>query len=113
MTTENNSGMISPMDLTVTREEGLQGGRYVARAPGVEGEAELTYTKLGTGLVSADHTEVPPSMEGQGVGKALLDALLHDARKLDFRIEPRCAYVRAQYAKHPDWVDLFVTDPGA
>ena len=35
MTSENNSGMISPMDVTVTREEGLESGRYVARAPGV------------------------------------------------------------------------------
>ena len=113
MTSENNSGMISPMDVTVTREDGLDGGRYVARAPGVAGEGELRYTKRAAGLVRADHTEVPAAMEGQGVGKALIDALLHDARKLDFRIEPRCAYVRAQYARHPDWADLFVTDPGA
>lgn len=113
MTTENHSGMIGAMELTVTREESLEGGRYVARAPGVAQEAELLFTRRGPGLVSADHTEVPPSMAGNGVGRALLDALPNDARKLDFRIKPRCAYVRAQYAKHPDWADLFVTDPGA
>lgn len=113
MTSENNSGMISSMDVTITREEGLDGGRYVARAPGVAGEGELVYTKRGTGLVSADHTEVPTSMASKGVGAALIDALLNDARKLAFRIEPRCDYVRAQYAKHPDWADLFVADAGA
>ena len=29
-----------------------------------------------------------------------------------FRIIPVCPYVRAQYARHPEWADLFTTKPG-
>ncbi len=98
------------MTLEVTREDGPRHGRYVARSP--EGEGELTYTHRGPGVISADHTGVPDAMSGQGVGRALIDAMLADAKAEGFRVIPICPYVRAQYAKHPEWADLFTTKPG-
>ena len=87
-------------------------GRYVARIDGVEGEGEITITRRGPHLISADHTGVPESMAGMGVAGKLLAFMLDDARANDFKIIPLCPYVRAQYAHHPEWADLFTTKPG-
>ncbi len=84
-------------------------GRYVARIPGVAGEAEMTFTRRGPGQVSADHTGVPDSMAGQGVGRALVLRMVEDARREGFRILPLCPFVLAQLRRHPDWAELFVT----
>ena len=70
-------------DFTITREDpDPRRGRYVARIDGQE--AELVYTREGD-VVSADHTGVPKELEGRGIGSALLDALLKDARTQGFR----------------------------
>lgn len=42
-------------------------GRYVARIDGVDGEGEITITRRGPNLISADHTGVPATMAGMGV----------------------------------------------
>ena len=38
--------------------------------------------------------------------------MVQDARDGGFRIIPLCPYVQAQYAKNPDWADVFTTQPG-
>lgn len=98
--------------ITITKEDGPRHGRYVARIDGIDAEGEITFTHRGPGIISADHTGVPDAMGGQGVARALLNFLLDDARQAGFRIIPLCPYVRAQYARHPDWSDLFTTKPG-
>ena len=93
---------------TITREDaGQRGGRYVARIDGQE--AELVFSRQGD-TVTADHTGVPSALEGRGIGSALLDALLSDARAEGFRILPRCSFVAAQAKRHLEWADLFVGD---
>lgn len=89
-----------------------EAGRYVARIPGTAGEGEIIFTPEAPGVISADHTNVPASMAGKGVARALLDFMLRDAREAGFRIVPRCAFVRGQYARHPEWAELFTTSPG-
>jgi predicted GNAT family acetyltransferase len=92
-------------DDVVHREVTATKGRYVIVRP--EGEAELTYSILTPTQVIADHTAVPAGLEGQGLGRKLLDALLADARREGFRIMPLCPYVNAQRKKHPEWAELF------
>lgn len=87
-------------------------GRYVARIGGINAEAELTFTRRGPDRISADHTGVPDEMADQGVAIALLEHMLDDARKNGFRIVPICPFVRKQYARHPEWADLFTIAPG-
>ncbi|SDD77768.1 hypothetical protein SAMN05421538_102409 [Paracoccus isoporae] len=99
-------------DIRITREDGEGTGRYVARLPGIAGEGEITFTRQEEGIISADHTGVPDTMEGQGVAKALLEFMLDDARESGFRIVPICPFIRGQYEKHPEWADLFTTRPG-
>lgn len=98
-------------DVTITREDGGPGGRYVARIEGLDAEGELTFTRQSEGLISADHTGVPESMGGRGVGKALVQALVADARASGDRIVPLCSFVRAEAERHPEWADVFA-DPG-
>ena len=80
--------------------------RYVATVPGVEGEAELTLSKVNDTLWIADHTGVPDTMRGLGVAKALATRLIEDMRAAGRRIVPLCPYVRGEAQKHPDWSDV-------
>ncbi|HEY7754449.1 MAG TPA: GNAT family N-acetyltransferase [Steroidobacteraceae bacterium] len=93
-------------DVTITRELTASKGRYVGRVAGVEGEAELTFSRANPRLVIADHTGAPDSMRGMGVAKALVERLIADARAEGFRIMPLCPFVKAQFERHPDWSDL-------
>ena len=100
-------------EITVTKEEtGPRAGRYVARVAGIEAEAELTFTHRGPGRISADHTGAPDELRGTGAALALVRFMVQDARDGGFRIIPLCPYVQAQYAKNPDWAEVFTTQPG-
>jgi predicted GNAT family acetyltransferase len=93
-------------DVTVTRELTASKGRYVGRIAGVEGEAELTFSRANPQLVIADHTGAPDSMRGMGAARALVERLVADARAEGFKIVPLCPFVKAQFERHPDWSDL-------
>ena len=94
-------------DIEIVKEDGDTRGRYVTVIDGHE--AELTYSKLGdSGNVIADHTGVPEELGGRGVGSALVQALIEDARSAGFRIMPLCPFVKAQYQKHPEWSDVML-----
>jgi predicted GNAT family acetyltransferase len=99
-------------DISISKQDGPRHGRYVARVAGVDAEAELTYTHRGPDLVSADHTGAPESLRGSGAAAALVDYLVDDARRSGFRIIPLCPYVRARYARHPEWQDVMTVAPG-
>lgn len=79
--------------------------RFVIDTP--EGQAELTLSIASPRLVIADHTEVPKELEGRGYARALLDALIADARAEGYKIMPLCPYVNGQRKRHPEWADLF------
>lgn len=98
------SGTSSP---SITHERQGAKGRYVALVDGIEEPAELTYSIVNDHLIIADHTGVPDAMRGLGVGKALVERLVADAREKQIRIVPLCPYVNAQRQKHPEWADVF------
>ncbi|MCP9338911.1 GNAT family N-acetyltransferase [Stutzerimonas xanthomarina] len=52
------------------------------------------------------HTEVNPSLEGQGMGSKLIRESLDDARQSGKRIVPVCEFVAAYVKKHHDWDDV-------
>jgi predicted GNAT family acetyltransferase len=93
-------------DIKIERQHTASGGRYTARISGVDGEAELTFTKHGANLISADHTIAPDAMRGTGAAMALVQKLIADARAEGFKIIPVCPYVLAQYKRHPEWADV-------
>ena len=74
--------------------------RFVA--PLADGEAELAYTQPREGVLDLQHTYVPPSGRGQGVGDALVEAALEYARTTGQRIIPTCPFVKRWLDSHPE-----------
>ena len=66
---------------------------------------ELEY-RQNAGVVTALHTDVAPAAEGKGVGSALAQRFLDDARLRQDRVEPQCSFVRGWIAEHGDYADL-------
>ena len=52
------------------------------------------------------HTEVPPALEGKGIGGRLVKAALDDARAGGRRIVALCPFVRSYLTRHPEYADL-------
>jgi predicted GNAT family acetyltransferase len=92
--------------VTITRELGPTKGRYVAKFPGTDSEAELTFALLDDDRVLAEHTLTPVPLRGRGIASALVERMVADARREGFRIVPRCPFVVAQFDRHPDWSDV-------
>ncbi|MGO9391974.1 GNAT family N-acetyltransferase [Rhodoblastus sp.] len=99
-------------EIKIDKEDDGGRGRYVARASGNDAAAELTFTRSGPGLISADHTIAPESLRGTGAAAALVDFLIADARAMGFQITPHCSYVRSRYERHPEWQDVMTVAPG-
>ena len=68
--------------------------------------AEMTYTRASDSLVIIDHTEVDPSLSGQGVGRQLLDAAVKWARETHTKVIATCPYASAQFARDPSIRDV-------
>ena len=87
------------------REAGSKGAFFV------EGEAssrlgEMTYSRTNEFLIIIDHTEVDPSLAGQGVGRKLLDALVIWARNSKTKVIPLCPFAKAQFGKDASLRDV-------
>lgn len=93
-------------DVTITRETTATKGRYVGRVQGNADEAELTFSRTSPTLIIADHTYAPDSMRGTGVARALVERMIADARAEGVKIIPLCPFVKAQFARHPQWSDV-------
>lgn len=98
---------MSSSDFTIAVETNAQGGRYTARAAGIDAEAELTWRNAGEGTRIAAHTGVPDAFRGKGVGRLLVTRMVDDARAQGFKIVAHCSYVEAERRKHPEWADVF------
>ena len=90
--------------IEIAREEGDTKGRYVALVDGHE--AEMTYTRSGERTIIIDHTGVPDALRGRGVGRALVERGVEDARAEGRTIIPLCPFAKAQIARHPEWQDV-------
>jgi predicted GNAT family acetyltransferase len=80
-------------------------GRYTLRAPS-GALAEMTFSKVGAGMIIIDHTEVPDVFRGQGAGVRLVTRAVEDARAAGKKIIPLCPFANAQFRRHPEWADV-------
>jgi predicted GNAT family acetyltransferase len=90
--------------MQIIEETGSTGGRYIASLEGVE--AEMTYSRASPQLVIIDHTGVPDSLRGKGVGQALALHAVEAARAGGWKIIALCPFFKAQAQRHPDWRDV-------
>jgi predicted GNAT family acetyltransferase len=93
-------------DITITHEVSGSKGRYVASVAGAAETGELTYSRMSDTLIIVDHTGVPDSLRGTGVGAALAAHVVDEARANGFKIVPLCPFFKAQAARNPDWSDV-------
>jgi len=105
MTTEQSgpAGKVSSADIR-REERGSSGGRWMVVVDGHE--AEMTYSRASAALIIIDHTEVPDTLRGRGVGQALVRRAVEDARREGFRIIPLCPFAKAQFERHAEWRDV-------
>jgi len=77
----------------------------------VDGEVagEIRYRRSPDRIVLV-HTEVSPSLEGQGLASRLVAGALDDIRARGLRVVPICPFVRAYIGRHPEYNDLVTGD---
>ncbi len=93
----------------IRREDGPSGGRYTATIAGADGEAEMTYSRAGAARLIIDHTGVPDSLRGTGIGEALVRRAVEDARADGLKIIPLCPFAAAMFRKHEELRDVLNT----
>ncbi len=73
--------------------------------------AFVEYERAGGGRIALLHTEVPEALSGQGIGSKLARGVLDALRAEGAKIVPRCEFVAAYVARHPEYRDM-VADEG-
>ena len=91
----------SDTDITITHDEAAQ--RFETIIDGQTGY--ISYQQRNNTLVY-DHTIVPQSLGGRGVGTALVKHALDYAREQNKKVVPQCSFVSTYIKKHPDYKDL-------
>jgi uncharacterized protein len=52
------------------------------------------------------HTEVPPALEGKGVGTAIVQKALQYAKDNHYLVVPICPFVQVYLKRHSQWNDI-------
>jgi predicted GNAT family acetyltransferase len=85
------------------RENDSRGMFFVEDEKGIY--AELTYTKK-QDILTIDHTEVRPELEGQGIATKLLAHSVDFARENNYKIDPLCPFAEVQFDRNESFKDV-------
>lgn len=72
----------------------------------VDGQIAVAAYQREGGVIVFTHTQVPPEIEGRGVGSKLIRGALDSARDQGLRVVPQCPFVKAFIDRHPGYRDL-------
>lgn len=86
------------------RENDSRGMFFVEDEKGIF--AELTYTKKQGDILTIDHTEVRPELEGQGIATKLLAHSVDFARENNYKIDPLCPFAEVQFDRNESYKDV-------
>ncbi|HDS1118243.1 TPA: N-acetyltransferase, partial [Pluralibacter gergoviae] len=73
---------------------------YVNDASGNQ-VAEVVFVPTGDNLAIIEHTEVDPSLKGQGVGKKLVAKVVERMRRENRKIIPLCPFAKHEFDTTP------------
>ncbi|MBS1771635.1 MAG: N-acetyltransferase [Bacteroidetes bacterium] len=63
----------------------------------------IEYKPVNESLIIIEHTEVPSELEGQGVGKAMVEKMLKYVESKNWKIIPLCPFTSSYIQRHIDW----------
>ncbi len=90
---------------TIGHKEDGHRGAFVYTVDGRQ-LGEMTYSRVNDSLVIIDHTQVDPSLSGQGIGRRLLDAAVVWAREHGTKFMATCPFALAQLKRDPSLKDV-------
>ena len=62
--------------------------------------------QLAGNVITIAHTETPLQARGRGIASKLVAGALDAVRARGLKLVPRCPFVRAYIARHPEYRDL-------
>jgi predicted GNAT family acetyltransferase len=99
------------MDEVVIRLNAKNHGAFYLMHDG-EQDGEMVIS-IADDILTAYHTEIDPKFEGKGLGKILLNGMADYARAHHLKVKPLCAYVHAQFMRHPEeFADVWLKKEG-
>ena len=72
----------------------------------LDGHTAFSEYRRNGDVLTIMHTEVPPELNGRGIGSALVRGMLAIVRRDGLKVVPRCPFVRAYIGKHSEYADL-------
>ncbi|MCW5744959.1 MAG: N-acetyltransferase [Alphaproteobacteria bacterium] len=72
----------------------------------VDGHVAFVDYRLDGNVAVVPYTEVPPALEGRGIGTALVLGALDRLRAQGRKVVPRCGFFARVIARHPEQRDL-------
>jgi uncharacterized protein len=85
--------------------ENPRGGEFVIQKNGNR-MGEMSYTNMGDGKITIDHTFVESPFRGQHLGRGLVEAGIEFARENNLKIVPLCPFVKSEFDKNSDYTDV-------
>ncbi|XP_035219042.1 protein NATD1-like [Stegodyphus dumicola] len=64
-------------------------------------KAVLQYKEISPSIIELEHTIVPESLQGQGIGKLLAEAALEYAIDMKLKVKVSCGFVKTYLEKYP------------
>jgi predicted GNAT family acetyltransferase len=77
--------------------------RFETTVDNITAFVEYTLVKQ---TINYTHTEVPPGLEGKGVGSALARFVLDYAVENHLRVMPLCPFIKAYIDRHPEYAPI-------
>lgn len=91
--------------MEIKHEKFEKKGRFYYEVDGML-RAEMTYSKAGDNKIIIDHTEVDPSLRGEGVGYKLVESAVLFARENNIKVLPLCPFAAAVFKKKAAYNDV-------
>jgi predicted GNAT family acetyltransferase len=93
------------MSQSESDRQGVTAGRFELEHNGKT--AFLEY-RIGRGVLTLVHTEVPEELRGAGMGTELAHSAMEWARQNHFQVRVGCPFVASYLQQHPEYEDLLI-----
>lgn len=69
----------------------------------IDGQLAVIVFRKHDEVITLEHTEVEPALEGKGAATAIIEKTLDYIEQRGFRLVPLCPFVVAYLKRHPEW----------